>query len=703
MLKKTTGAIILITLILALLNFPIGQILARPPLETPDGRSYVVWGTGTYTGPEQGHWNPYAPGVFDHWPAYEPLGFWLTGNQTLVPWLGESYVLDTENLTLTVYLQQGVEFSDGTSFTSADVVTSFYIQKLFGIAIWSYLDSVEALDDYTVIFYQSDPYAFVLKYVFSERMYSDSIWGDYADRIIEAYETSDTEELDQIRNEILDFRPEGPVGTGPYTIGTMTEDIQIWVKRDSYWDDIDSIGYDEIRFRNSANIDPDVALSLTFAGEYSEGLGPTYENRPLFLEKEWYQEGVIPDNSAMGWFINYDHYPLNITEARQGLILALDREKAIRAAGMYLRPAIPGAVIARCTGTRVDDDALWGFDTEEWKDTTIQYPDYGNITKATEVLESAGFTKEIDGWYNPDGSRFSFEVWDFTGYLMNEQAVEQWNLFGIDVKYILMDTGLYVENFNAGTYPGLGFWWLNWHWGIGHPYRWYYQYWIGYGPTVSNMPEIWNVPWVGDVNATELSLELGKTTDPDEQRDLIQILGYIMNEYALGIPIWEGEFGIYYNTDDVEGMPTNSYDPYYRSIAGWWTDSYIYAFNVIKIHPPVDIAMTYSTVWFTEAIEAFEGADGKSYGPFEIEGSASIPTTNAQELVDTNKAAFSPPLPAGLQEAISSMQSSINSLSDNIAAIPTVDISGLTTLLYASIGLQIILLIVIVALFMMKK
>lgn len=93
------------------------------------------------------------------WHMYEAL-FTFDGNYETVPMLADSYEVSDDGLTTTITLRQGVPFHNGEEMLASDVVASFNrwapISSL-GLAISQFLESVTAVDDYTVEFVLSSP------------------------------------------------------------------------------------------------------------------------------------------------------------------------------------------------------------------------------------------------------------------------------------------------------------------------------------------------------------------------------------------------------------------------------------------------------------------------------------------------------------------------------------------------------------------
>ena len=92
---------------------------------------------------------------------YEPL---VNQDQdlNLVPALATEWAFSDDAMTLTMELRQGVTFHDGSAFTAEDVIASFerLLDEEFGSAArtnYVSIESMEAPDDYTVIFHLSQP------------------------------------------------------------------------------------------------------------------------------------------------------------------------------------------------------------------------------------------------------------------------------------------------------------------------------------------------------------------------------------------------------------------------------------------------------------------------------------------------------------------------------------------------------------------
>ena len=93
----------------------------------------------------------------------------VDGLRTIIPDLSESWEVGDDGMSYTFHLRSGVTFHDGEPFTAADVVATFnrILDPPAGVvspmkANFSFVDSIEAMDDMTVRFNLSSPRPFFL-------------------------------------------------------------------------------------------------------------------------------------------------------------------------------------------------------------------------------------------------------------------------------------------------------------------------------------------------------------------------------------------------------------------------------------------------------------------------------------------------------------------------------------------------------------
>ncbi len=137
------------------------------------------------------------------------------------PLLGaERWEFTNEGKDLTFYLKEGVTFHDGTSFNAEAVATDFTFAhenpNFSGIAAAANLESVEAVDEYTVTFHYPAPYfAYLMDFCYPEVMVLVS------PAVIEEGNFQSMK---------------GVVGTGPYIYDEIVDgDYVRFVRNENYW------------------------------------------------------------------------------------------------------------------------------------------------------------------------------------------------------------------------------------------------------------------------------------------------------------------------------------------------------------------------------------------------------------------------------------------------------------------------------------
>ena len=187
-------------------------------------REETLYTSGTQYGAPSS-WNPiwdgqYAMGTLGL--LYEPLFTYdpLTADQAnaYTPWLAESgeWTTDTE---YTLKLREGLTWQDGEPLTSADVVFTLELGKLPNVpysSIWSFLSSVEAVDDLTVKFTFSEAnYQQWSNFLYNRAIVPEHIWKGTLDteETITGANGPDPAPDRQRALQVLDRRP-GPHGLG---------------------------------------------------------------------------------------------------------------------------------------------------------------------------------------------------------------------------------------------------------------------------------------------------------------------------------------------------------------------------------------------------------------------------------------------------------------------------------------------------------
>ena len=511
-------------------------VITKPPPPKPPVAAVALVTPGWWKPPPAGNYNPWAPmNIFISGIVYERLAYWIRKPGFYKPILAEKWEITPTKVT--VYLRKNAYWHDGTHFTSKDVWTTFMIGKAFGWTVWLYLDRVEIPDDYTVVFYIKKPGVLVPRYILTTFIHSPyHRYGKWAEKVAKA---KTSEELNKIREEVIAYRPDTLVGTGPFKMKSITEAEIVFEKFEKHWA-AEKIVIPEIKF--PLIYAREVAWAEAYAGRIDYAFWiPTALHETVRKEKPWIRIVYTSDLAGPALFFNLKHKWLKDLRVRKAIAYLVDREAACKAAAVIL-PHGPAVIPTGILNEVVDE-----WITPEFKAKLDPY-NY-DPKKAEALLKEVGFTKKEGKWYTPDGELFRLTLiapggWD-DWMAVAEYIASSLRDFGIEVDYKTPEVSLYW----AKLVPGGEFdmcigWWGRWYFfplesfrGIlvvakpgAHP--WAAYPWVG-------MPEVIELPEIGRVNVTELLITLETTFEKEKQIELVQKLAYIVNQYLPAVPIGE--------------------------------------------------------------------------------------------------------------------------------------------------------------------
>ncbi len=161
---------------------------------------------------------------------YQPLYTRHPETLDIIPWLAEKDpVFDAKALTYTVKLRKA-KWSDGSDFTSKDVV---FTRKLFFdfkipryYSKWKTIKKLEAPDDHTLIFHLSKPSAIFLSRVLTAPIVSQKEWEQIA---------SDALTKEKPLRSLQDHAIEKPLGTGPFMLDEHKEGAYIHMLKNPHF------------------------------------------------------------------------------------------------------------------------------------------------------------------------------------------------------------------------------------------------------------------------------------------------------------------------------------------------------------------------------------------------------------------------------------------------------------------------------------
>ncbi len=391
---------------------------------------------------------------------------WVIGQQvwdTLVDWdpdlnvvpsLAESWEISEDAKTFTFYLRKGVLFNNGKELKAEDVVYS--LQRCanpevgFSASYLKQMDTVEAVDDYTVKITLSEPYVpflFMLGW-FNFPIYpKDHVPSDEA----------------------------GWIGTGPFTIESYIPQEQvIFAKNPNHWREgmpyLDRIELNVIR--------DDLAKVAALLSDQSDLI---YWIAPLAVKS---LDGnpdltafVGPAQIHKGIAVNTFKEPFDDPLVREAFNVAINRKQMFE-------------VCLEGYGSYILGDAqlptAWAYYDKEF------VPAEGDLDKAKALLEEAGY---------PDGFTTTICTFGTSGADIKAAQIIQASVkdIGIDLQIQNVDPGMWVEKVYAGECE-LAFQGLRGY----HPDQYLRQ---TVHPTEANVKPMWDNQAIADMieaAATEL-------------------------------------------------------------------------------------------------------------------------------------------------------------------------------------------------------
>ena len=335
---------------------------------TPDGdfpRAETVITSGTQWGPPAS-WNPLQGGgqaMGVRGLQYETLYTFSPWTLELEPWLAESGEWTGDN-TYELTLREGLTWHDGEALDSADVVFTLELGRQPAVKfsnVWTWLESVEAVDAQTVLFTFSDPRA--------------GEWDNFlmSNQIVPEHIVSavPAEEIGTWAND------QNPVGSGAYRYHSHTDTRMVWERNDEWWG-IEALGL-EMQPRyiiDLVNPSNEVALGLIARGELDlsnnflpgihQLVGGDFNITTFYPEAPY----MLPANTAM-LIPNSTREPTNDPAFRRALAHSIDVDTIV--SNVY------GSIVSKANPTGM-------------------LPNFDQFV-ATDVVDELGFT------YDPDAAR----------------------------------------------------------------------------------------------------------------------------------------------------------------------------------------------------------------------------------------------------------------------------------------------------------
>ncbi|MDQ0257800.1 peptide/nickel transport system substrate-binding protein [Evansella vedderi] len=332
--------------------------------------------------------------------------------------------ISEDGLEWTFTLREGVLFHDGEELTADDVVFTFsqFIHEDYTgprASSFQTLESVEALDEYTVKFTLSEPDARFITMT-SYDILPEHILGDIPASELEDY------------NE---FNIENPIGAGPFKFEEWVpgQHLTLSVHEDYF----EGRAYlDEVVFRFAS--DSNALVLLLETGDIDHMIAPTSE----LVSIEMYDHVNLYETLALrydyiGW--NLDRPLFEDVRVRQALTHAIDRQEIVETI-MEGHAEVANAPVSPLSWAYNDDVPVFDYD-----------PD-----RAIELLNEVGWEHNEDGYLEKDGEIFEFTILSNDGNTTRRDIgiiTQQYlNLIGIKVHAEQMEWGAFLDQINPPNF-----------------------------------------------------------------------------------------------------------------------------------------------------------------------------------------------------------------------------------------------------------
>src|SRR5215469_6994550 len=471
---------------------------------------------------------------------YEPLFFFniLNPTQAPVPMLATAYSFANGGKTLTITTRSGVKWSDGQSFSAADVAFTFnLLAKNPALAQTGTPapTSATASGPNTVVLNFAQPQAGNIYLIGTQPIVSQHV-------------------LQSMSNPTT-YADANPVGTGPYVLDKFTPQGILLKANPTYWNK-SQIHVPEVDFPSYvSNTAAEQALEsgqIDWAGNYITNVQSVFVAKNPTNNKVWFNNNpYMASNNVVTLWLNVTKAPLTDPKVRQAVSYAINRQQlALQGETGYELPATSSSGLL----LPVDQSLLQSQYAND-------LPSSGDAAKVASILSSDGYTK-VNGKWTKNGKTIKFSVEDpipFSDFWLDVQLLsQQLNSQGFDVKAdgIGNPTNWFTDQ-ATGNFDAM----IRWSNNGPTPY-YYFDNWMDYatsaplGKTAANNFGRFNNP-----QAQSALTQYVSSTDPSTQQAALNTLQNIMSTQVPVIPLLYGASWAEFSTRDYTGWPSQS-NPY---------------------------------------------------------------------------------------------------------------------------------------------
>jgi peptide/nickel transport system substrate-binding protein len=498
-------------------------------------------GAYPYQLPPVGHYNTFVTNAFFQLTLYQdvlemPMAMYRWAERKYVSYMATEWGFEPPDV-FKVTLREGAKWSDGSEFTSKDVVTTFNILRLQEQLAWNYLASVEPEDDYNLTFKMKDPSTVVERLVLRERIRANSVYGEWSEKAQELFDSgadSESKEYRDVVTKFEEFRPEQMVVSGPFNIDkkTITESQLTMDKVETAWN-ADRTNFDRMIIYNG-EVPAVTPIILSNDVDYAT------HGFPLATEKSFEEQGIriLRPLTYSGPALYFNYAKIKAVadpKVRQAIAHSIDMDEnaTVSLADSAIRSKYMTGVSDVLIRDWVSDQDLAGMNPYEHD------PD-----KASKMMEDLGFQKDGGVWVSPEGERMEYELGapaefaDWSAAAKN--LADQLTKFGIKTTVRTVTFTQWEPRVQDGQFE-MGI--QAWGQGQPHPVYSFEHPLITYNVAASGGGISYDMTQetesYGEVDLEKLIIQTASGLDEEDQRATVTRLATIFNELLPVIPLWE--------------------------------------------------------------------------------------------------------------------------------------------------------------------
>ncbi|MDQ6711367.1 MAG: ABC transporter substrate-binding protein [Candidatus Dormibacteraeota bacterium] len=461
---------------------------------------------------------------------YEPLEIPSPVDGTYTPFLATSNKF-SDPKTLVYTIRQNVKWSDGKSFTPADVVFTFNLLKKYPAldtkAVWQQISSVSASGNDVTMNFTAPNVPFAIS-IAQTPIVPEHLWSSLADPV----KDPNTH----------------PVGTGPYMLDSFAPTQYSLKKNTNYWQ-ADKIAADQAVFPAQASNQSTNQLDVV-SGKFDWSYNFLPDVKTTYVAKDpAHNQYWFPAGGTIALYLNLTKKPYSDVNFRKGLSMALDRTTiATKAVNGYLDQASMSGLILP--------------NLKKWLDPSL--PNQGLVAKdaagSQAAFAQAGYTMQ-GGKLMSGGKQATMTIvmpGNFSDWVAAaKEVVNQLGAIGINATLDLPQYAQYSSGIQAGTFDaaigGFG--------GSGDPYTDYNLALSSTFATPVNTPTSNNFERFKDPAVDQALTTLASSTDQAAQQQATYTLEQAMyQKVPIVLLYYGGSWGLF-STKRFTGWPSAS-DPY---------------------------------------------------------------------------------------------------------------------------------------------